>query len=235
MSFREPALGYRTALCAFALACLTGLSGTAQAGVFVRTGYHYHYLSLSSGYNKFLKDRYGLKSLALSGLAYSVHYRSRGKSFALGLEEMDNLKGGIKYNTLNSEKQENALQLNQTLLLLSYYPRKFRRLIVDFGYGSNTLVRSFYGYQDANLVTTNIDNSVGQKEISTSGSVMMAQALYRTFGKRIGVDFGARYSFSQHVILWSDARPSYDSKGLPTSTYFNVGGLTLLGTLTFNF
>ena len=234
MSFRESTLGCRAALCAFALACLIGLSGTAQAGVFVRTGYHYQFLSLSSGYNKFLKDRYGLKSLALSGLAYSVHYRSRGKSFALGLE-MDNLKGGIKYNTLNSEKQENALQLNQTLLLLSYYPRKFRRLIVDFGYGSNTLVRSFYGYQDAKLVTTNIDNSVGQKEISTSGSVMMAQVLYRTFGKRIGVDFGARYSSSEHVILWSDARPSYDSKGLPTSTYFNVGGLTLLGTLTFNF
>lgn len=233
MSFRESTLGCRAALCAFALACLTGLSGAAQAEVFVRTGYHYQFLSLSSSYNKFLKDRYGLKSLALSGLAYSVHYRSRGKSFALGLE-MDNLKGGIKYNTLNSEKQENALQLNQTLLLLSYYPSG-PRLIVDFGYGSNTLVRSFYGYQDAKLVTTNIDNSVGQKEISTSGSVMMAQVLYHTFGKRIGVDFGARYSLSQHVILWSDARPSYDSKGLPTSTYFNVGGLTLLGTLTFNF
>ena len=234
MSFRESTLGCRAALCAFALACLTGLSGAAQAEVFVRAGYHYQFLSLSSSYNKFLKDRYGLKSLALSGLAYSVHYRSRGKSFALGLE-MDNLKGGIKYNTLNSEKQENALQLNQTLLLLSYYPRKFRRLIVDFGYGSNTLVRNFYGYQDADLVVANIDNSVGQKEISTSGSVMMAQALYRTSGKRIGMDFGARYSFSQHVILWSDARPSYDSKGVPTSTYFNVGGLTLLGTLTFNF
>jgi hypothetical protein len=233
LSFRESTLGCRAALCAFALACLTGLSGAAQAEVFVRTGYHYQFLSLSSSYNKFLKDRYGLKSLALSGLAYSVHYRSRGKSFALGLE-MDNLKGGIKYNTLNSEKQENALQLNQTLLLLSYYPSG-PRLIVDFGYGSNTLVRSFYGYQDAKLVTTNIDNSVGQKEISTSGSVMMAQVLYHTFGKRIGVDFGARYSLSQHVILWSDARPSYDSKGLPTSTYFNVGGLTLLGTLTFNF
>ena len=233
MFFRESTLGCRAALCAFALACLTGLSGTAQAEVFVRTGYHYQFLSLSSSYNKFLKDRYGLKSLALSGLAYSVHYRSRGKSFALGLE-MDNLKGGIKYNTLNSEKQENALQLNQTLLLLSYYPSG-PRLIVDFGYGSNTLVRSFYGYQDAKLVTTNIDNSVGQKEISTSGSVMMAQALYHTFGKRIGVDFGARYSLSQHVILWSDARPSYDSKGVPASTYFNVGGLTLLGTLTFNF
>ena len=233
MSFRESTLGCRAALCAFALACLTGLSGAAQAEVFVRTGYHYQFLSLSSSYNKFLKDRYGLKSLALSGLAYSVHYRSRGKSFALGLE-MDNLKGGIKYNTLNSEKQENALQLNQTLLLLSYYPSG-PRLTMDFGYGSNTLVRSFYGYQDAKLVTTNIDNSVGQKEISTSGSVMMAQVLYHTFGKRIGVDFGARYSFSQHVILWSDARPSYDSKGVPASTYFNVGGLTLLGTLTFNF
>jgi len=142
MSFRESTLGYRTALCAFALACLIGLSGAAQAEVFVRTGYHYQFLSLSSSYNKFLKDRYGLKNLALSGLAYSVHYRSRGKSFASGLE-MDNLKGGIKYNTLNSEKQENALQLNQTLLLLSYYPRKFLRLIVDFGYGSNTLVRNF--------------------------------------------------------------------------------------------
>ena len=234
MSFRKSSIGFKAALCAFFLACLTFLSGTAQAEVFVRTGYHYQFLGISSGYNKFLKDRYGFKSLALSGLAYSVHYRSRGKSFALGLE-MDNLKGGIKYNTLNSEKQENALQLNQTLLLLSYYPRKFRRLIVDFGYGSNTLVRSFYGYQDAKLVTTNIDNSVGQKEISTSGSVMMAQVLYRTFGKRIGVDFGARYSSSEHVILWSDARPSYDSKGLPTSTYFNVGGLTLLGTLTLNF
>ena len=191
-------------------------------------------LGLSSGYNKFFKDRYGTKSLPLTGFGFSVHYRSRGKSFALGLE-MDNLKGGIKYNTLNSEKQENSLQLNQTLLLLSYYPRKFRRLIVDFGYGSNTLTRNFYGYQDANLVTTNIDNSVGQKEISTSGSVMMAQLLYRAFGKKIGVDFGARYSFSQHLIPWSESRPGYDSKGLPISTYFNVGGLTLLSTLTFTF
>ena len=234
MSFRESTLGCRAALCAFALACLTGLSGAAQAEVFVRTGYHYQFLSLSSSYNKFLKDRYGLKSLALSGLAYSVYYRSRGRSFALGLE-MDNLKGGIKYNTLNSEKQENALQLNQTLLLLSYYPKKFLRLIVDFGYGSNTLVRNFYGYQDANLVATNIANSVGQKEMSTSSTVMMAQLLYRTFGKKIALDFGGRYSISKHTIESSDSRPAYNSVGVPTSTDFDLGGLTLLGTLTFTF
>ena len=234
MSFRKSSIGFKAALCAFFLACLTFLSGTAQAEVFVRTGYHYQFLGISSGYNKFLKDRYGFKSLALSGLAYSVHYQPRGKSFALGLE-MDHLKGGIKYKTLNSEKQENDLQLNQTLLLLSYYPRKYRSLSVDLGYGSNKLTRNFYGYQDAKIVTTNVANSVGQKEVSTSSTVMMAQLLYRTFGKKIALDFGGRYSISKHLILWSDARPGYDSKGFPTSMNFNVGGLSLLGSLTFTF
>ena len=222
---------FRIACAGIFLALLLLPLGTAWSQVSLRSGYHYQMLGLSSGYNKFLKDRYGVKSLALTGLGYNVHYQPRGKSFALGLE-LDNFKGGVKYKTLNSEKQENTLVLDQTLLLLSYYLRSF---IIDFGYGSNKLTRNFYGYQDAGIVTTNVANSVGQTAATTNAYVMMAQLLYRTFGKKVGVDFGARYSISQHLILWSDARPGYDSKGIPTTMYFDVGGLTLLGTLTFTF
>ena len=222
---------FRIACAGIFLALLLLPRGTAWSQVSLRGGYHSQMLGLSSGYNKFLKDRYGVKSLALTGLGYSVHYQPRGKSFALGLE-MDNFKGGVKYKTLNSEKQENTLVLDQTLLLLSYYLRSF---IIDFGYGSNKLTRNFYGYQDADIVTTNVANSVGQKEVSAKGTVMMAQLLYRTFGKKIALDFGGRYSISKHTIESSDARPAYNSVGVPTATDFDLGGLTLLGILTFTF
>ena len=231
MGFRRFSASFRIALAAISFTFLGFLPGTLEAEVFVRGGYHYQMLGLSSGYNKFLKDRYGTKSLPLTGLGYSVHYQPRGKSFALGLE-MDNLKGGVKYKTLNSEKQENTLVLDQTLLLLSYYLRSF---IIDFGYGSNKLTRNFYGYQDASIVTTNVANSVGQTTATTKGTVMMAQLLYRTFGKKIALDFGGRYSISKHTIESSDSRPAYNSVGVPTSTDFDLGGLTLLGTLTFTF
>ena len=52
---------------------------------------------------------------------------------------------------------------------------------------------------------------------------------------KLFIDFGARYTESNHKISSSDPRPAYDSNGLPSETKFEVGGVGLLGTLTYHY
>ncbi len=206
-----------------------------RAELLFRGGYLTKFLSTSSGdYNKFLKNRYGASSPMLSGSALSASFRKTGGKWGVGLE-VDDLKGSIRYKTLNGEKQENTLQLQNTMALLEVFPGRFPSIEIDFGFGTNKLTRDFYGYQDADIVSTNVSASEGSQKATTKGTVMMGQLLYNLWGERYRIELGGRYSVSRHTISVNDSRPAYNSVGVPTLSVFDLGGLEVLGTLTFKF
>ena len=204
-----------------------------EAILIFRAGYLSQTLSVSEGYNKFLSERYGAKSPRLSGTALSTAFWGRGR-WAIGME-LDDLSGSIKYKTLNGDNQENKMKLQNTMVFLAFFLGKSGRLEVDVGYGSNKLTREFYGYQDYHITTSNISSQVGTQESSTKGSIQMLQILYRFLGNTFSIEAGGRYSMNKHQIPSSDPRPGYDSKGIPTDLDFDLGGLGLIGTVTYRF
>ena len=207
---------------------------SVHAELIIRGGYLVKTLSTSEGYNKFLKDRYGATSPQLAGNALSMAFKSRSSSWGIGLE-MDELTGSINYKTLNGDQKKNKMGLKNTLLFLAIYPKSSPNLEFDLGYGSGKLTREYYGYQTSNIVTSNINGQVGTQESSTTSSNMMMQLLYRLFGQKFRLEAGARYSVSKHKIPEDDLRPGYDTKGVPTSMNFDLGGLGLIGTFTIRF
>ena len=63
----------------------------------------------------------------------------------------------------------------------------------------------------------------------------MLQVLYRLLGTNFRLEAGGRYSVNKHKIPDSDLRPGYTSAGVQTTMYFDLGGLGLIGTLTYPF
>ena len=204
------------------------------AELIFRGGYLVKMLPTSGGYNEFLKTRYGASNPQLSGTALSAAFKSRASNWSIGLE-MDDLSGNINYKTLNGDKKQNKMNLKNTILLLSIYPKKWQNFQLDVGYGSGELTRNFYGYKDYHIVTGNLVSQVGAQESKTKASNMMVQVLYRFFGQKFRLEGGARYSNSKHTISEDDLRPGYNSKGVPIPMTFDLGGLGFMGTISFRF
>ena len=216
----------------FSILFIIILAGNASAEIVFSGGYLNQSLSTSSAdYNKFLKERYGAESISLTGDTLSIQYRKSGSKWGFGLES-DTLSGNIKYTSLNNETLTNKMELTQNILFLAIENNK---MTWTFGFGSNKLTRTFYGYQSAGIVTSNISSNSGSAESSTTGSVILGQGMYRLFGNKFSLDVGGRYSISNHVIPSGDMRPGYDSGGRPTNMKFDVGGLGLLGVFTVKF
>ena len=191
--------------------------------LWLRGGYLIQPLSTSKSYNKFLKERYGASSPQLSGLALSTTFRGIGKNWGVGIE-YDDLSGSINYTTLQN-----------TILFLAFYIGDEGNLELDGGYGTNKLTRTFYGYHDSYIVTTNIANQLGAQESSTKGFIQILQILYRLINSKLQLEAGGRYSVNNHIIPASDLRPGYSSAGIPTDMDFDLGGLGLITTLTYRF
>ena len=136
-------------------------------------------------------------------------------------------------------------RLQNTIAFFALFLGKTNNFEIDLGYGINKLTREFYGYQDYHITSTNISNQEGVQSIKSDGTIKMFQIFYKfdrkpswlpdKFFSKLSIDFGARYTESNHRISSSDPRPAYDSNGLPSETKFEVGGVGLLGTLTYHY
>lgn len=204
---------------------------SAQAELLWRVGYITQSLSSEEGYNQFLSERYGASNVLLSGPMSAATYRKNAR-VGLGLE-YSVLSGKIRYTTLNGEPQENQLVLASSIFLLTAYRGAWEWTA---GYGVNQLTRTFYGYQDADIVTSNIEEQEDTQTSVTTSTTTLFQGLYLLMeGKRLQWSAGARYTLNRHEIPASDIRPGYDSRGVPTDQTFDLGGLGLMTTLTYRF
>jgi hypothetical protein len=205
-----------------------------RAEIILRGGYLYQKLSTSDGYNSFIKERYGAKNPQISGQTISVSYKGANSSWGLGIESND-LSGNINYKTLNGNNKTNTIKLNNEILFFSLFLAQFNNIEIDLGLGNSKLTRDFYGYQDSNILTTNIDSQQGIKTIESVTQIKIYQIIYSFPISSISLDLGGRYSQNSHSIKSSDQRPAYDSKGIPTETNFDLGGISFIGTLSYYF
>ena len=207
---------------------------TLRAEIILRGGYLYQNLSTSKGYNNFIKDRYGSIRPQISGKTMSVSYKGTNTFWGLGIESND-LTGDINYKTLNGNNQSNTIRLNNEIYLLSLFLGQFNNIKIDLGLGNSKLTREFYGYQDNFITVSNIDSQQGTKKIKSVAKIKMYQIIYSFFISSFSFDLGGRYSENSHSINSSDQRPAYDSKGVPTETNFDLGGIGFVGTLSYYF
>ena len=207
---------------------------TLRAEIILRGGYIYQNLSTSEGYNKFIKDRYGAKKIQIGGQTISVSYKVANTFWGLGIESND-LSGDINYKTLNGNKQTNTIGLNNEILFLSLFLGQFNNIKIDLGLGNSKLTREFYGYQDNVITASNINIQQGTKKIESVAQIKIYQIIYSFYISSFSLDVGGRYSENSHSINSSDQRPSYDSKGIPSETNFDLGGLGFIGTLSYYF
>ena len=135
-----------------------------RAEIILRGGYLYQNLSTSDGYNNFIKERYGEKNPQISGQTISVSYKGVNTSWGLGIESND-LSGNINYKTLNGNYKTNTIKLNNEILFFSLFLAQFNNIEIDLGLGNSKLTREFYGYQDSNILTTNINSQQGIKQL----------------------------------------------------------------------
>ena len=207
---------------------------TLRAEIIIRGGYLYQNLSTSEGYNKFIKDRYGTKALQISGQTISISYKRADSFWGLGIES-NNLSGDINYKNLNGNKQTNTIGLNNEILFFSLFLGQLNNIEIDLGLGNSQFTREFYGYQDNDIKASNIDSQRGTKRIESITQIKIYQIIYNFFISSFSLDLGGRYSENSHSIGSSDQRPAYDSKGVPTETNFDLGGIGFIGTLSYYF
>ena len=207
---------------------------TLRAEIILRGGYLYHNLSTSEGYNNFIKDRYDAKNPQISGQTISVSYKRANSFWGLGIESND-LSGDINYKTLNGNNQTNTIGLNNKILFFSLFLGQFNNFKIDLGLGDSKLTREFYGYQDNDIKVSNIDSQQGTKKNDSVAQIKIYQIIYSFFISSFSLDLGGRYSENSHSINSADQRPAYDSKGVPTETNFDLGGIGFIGTLSYYF
>ena len=205
-----------------------------KAEIILKGGYLYQNLSTSEGYNSFIKHRYGAKNPQISGQTISGSYKGVNNFWGVGIET-NYLSGDINYKTLNGNEQTNALKLNNEIFILSLFLGQFNNFRIDYGIGNSILTREFYGYQDNNILTTNIDSQKGTKTIESVSQIKIYQIIYSFYISSFSLDLGGRYSQNSHSIKSSDQRPAYDSKGVPTETNFDLGGIGLVSTISYYF
>tara|TARA_B000000460_G_scaffold164232_1_gene116537 strand:+ start:98 stop:811 length:714 start_codon:yes stop_codon:yes gene_type:complete len=215
-----------------------------KAEILFRGGFLGQNLSTSEGYNNFIKQRYGQNHPQIYGSILSASYKGEKSIWGVGLE-LDRIFGSLTYKTLNGENRINKIKLQNTIAFFALFLGKTNNFEIDLGYGTNKLTREFYGYQDYHITATNISNQEGVQSIKSDGTIKMFQIFYKfdrkpswlpdKFFSKLSIDFGARYTESNHRISSSDPRPAYDSNGLPSETKFEVGGVGLLGTLTYHY
>ena len=198
----------------------------AWGGTIWRYGYSTQELRSSEGYNKYFKDRCGAEGIRLNGYLLGVTF-VRNSGMGVGLKYCSTSES-IRYQTLNGEKQENSLDLQALLLLLSTY-RGNKEWSVG---GVNNLGRTFYGYRNSYITNDNIKDQVGTRTLETLGSTGILQGLYHVFNSRLQWSIGARYIITQNEIDASDIRPSHDLKSVQETQNFDLGGLGFLTTLT---
>ena len=153
---------------------------TLRAEIILRGGYLYQNLSTSDGYNNFIKERYGAKNPQISGQTISVSYKGANSSWGLGIESND-LSGNINYKTLNGNNKTNTIKLNNEILFFSLFLAQFNNIEIDLGLGNSKLTRDFYGYQDSNILTTNIDSQQGMKTIESVTQIKIYQIPFMQF------------------------------------------------------
>ena len=195
-----------------------------------RYGYSTQELRSNEGYNKYLKDRYGAEGIRLEGYLVGVTFL-RTSGVGIGLE-YSSTSGRIRYQTLNGEKQENTLDLQTLLLLLSSYRGNWEWSV---GGGVNNLSRTFYGYRSSYITTENINDQLGTRTSETLGTTGILQGLYHVFNSRLQWSVGARYIIAQNEIDSSDIRPGHNAKSIQETQNFDLGGLAWLTTLTYRF
>ncbi|MEL0278474.1 MAG: hypothetical protein VXB67_12550, partial [Deltaproteobacteria bacterium] len=172
-----------------------GMSTALKAEILARAGYQMQQLSASEGYNKFLKDRYGFDGIQLTGSQLALTYKMSQK-LGVGLES-SSLSANPKYKTLNGDEQEQQIKITSIILLLTAFQDSWEWTA---GYGIGTLSRRFYGYNDSDIVTSNIAAQTGTKTSETSDSITLLQALYHIINNKLQWSAGARYTIHQHNI-----------------------------------
>ena len=214
----------------FFILVVFGMSTALKAEILARAGYQMQQLSASEGYNKFLKDRYGFDGIQLTGSQLALTYKMSQK-LGVGLES-SSLSANPKYKTLNGDEQEQQIKITSIILLLTAFRDSWEWTA---GYGTGTLNRKFYGYNDSDIVTSNIAAQTDTKTSETSDSITLLQALYHIINNKLQWSAGARYTIHQHNIPADDARPGYNARGVPEPQIFDLGGIGLLTTLTISF
>ena len=207
---------------------------TLRAEIILRGGYLHQNISTSEGYNSFIKYRYGAKNPQISGQTISGSYKGENNFWGLGIET-NNLTGDINYKTLNGNNQTNTIKLNNEIYFFSLFLGPFNNIEIDLGLGNSKLTREFYGCRDNNILTTNIDSQQGTKTIESIAKIKIYQIIYSFFISSFSIDLGGRYSKNSHSINSSDQRPAYDSKGVPTETNFDLGGIGFIVTISYYF
>ena len=210
------------------------LSGNVVHGensYMLRAGQLWHRIPVVEGYGLFLKERYGVDNLTLSGTAVSGSLFFSG-FLAVGIES-DQLTGEYSYEALDGNSHTHTMNLNQTLLLVQLLI--FDSFEFDMGAGVSTLTRSALGYKDETILVSNLGDNTGLTDAKTEGIVVMFQALYRLIGNANGLDFSVRYTQSSHTIAANDLRPAYSETGVPEEQNFEVGGVGYQLSLTLVF
>ncbi|PCI22985.1 MAG: hypothetical protein COB67_13125 [SAR324 cluster bacterium] len=193
-------------------------------------------LPLSLAYGKFLKERYGVKDLTLSGSNFAVSFKFQDiKGLWIGVER-GQLQGKVKYKDLNGTSRKHDLELEQTILTFSYLLDKSWQL--GGGIGNNKLSRKFYGYGDHSITVNNIAANSGIAESTSKGTLTYGQLTYHLLDlnqDRFQLSGSYRYTSSVHQIRASDQRPALNTQGEPVSTQFDLGGHAWLIHFGINF
>ncbi len=192
----------------------------------IRYGLSWHRIVLSDGYGEFLKDRYGAEHVDMVGNYLGFVFKLNPK-IGIGARSTSST-GAINYKTLNDESEEFNMIYTSLIATASWYMSPAIEILGGFGF--DNLKRKAYGYADARIVTGNLEDNSGKKEVETSGTVFEGQFIYRAFGDRgasttFGLELAATYTYAAHVIDSSDKRPAYDSRGQPIASTFDLSGL----------
>ncbi|MCG8339368.1 MAG: hypothetical protein MJE63_33085 [Proteobacteria bacterium] len=201
-----------------------------------RYGLSWHRIVLTDGYGEFLNDRYGAEHVDMAGSYLGFVYQLNSK-FGIGGRTVTS-KGSIKYKTLNDESEEFSMSYTALIATASWYMSPSIEILGGFGF--DNLKRKSYGYADASIVTSNLEDNSGQAEVETFGTVFEGQVIYRAFGDRgasttFGLELAATYTYAAHVIDSSDKRPAYDSRGQPIASTFDLSGFGYTVNLSIDF
>jgi len=197
----------------------------------VKGSYLLQRVAFNYGYGAFLKERFGAQAVDLSGVALSATRWSDAR-IGYGLE-LDALRGGFDYRTLNGDARRAEFALRQVLARVAIAPPGPWEYGLGVGLGS--LTRSLEGFHSADINASNLGSNTGVARARTLGLAFLGEVLYRFHGPRFGVEAGLRYSVAPHYIPASDERPALDDAQRPVASVFNVGGLAYVLTLAVLF
>jgi len=186
-------------------------------------------LNLDDGYGAYLKERFALESLNLSGgyVAGSMRLGS-----ARLLLESSSLSATPTYTNLNGEERSFVMKLDRKLVGLVFGDSDLEWAV---GYGQDSLTRDIEGYKDTYVTTDNLEDNYLNAESTNSGSHYMVQGTYRLFGDSFTGEAGLRYDQGSILIPEDDPRPGLSEKGVPEDQFLDLSGWVLLLTFSYRF